>query len=113
MFNNYNVFSCEVKCSLLLFSHVFVYNEKVLRIYIKVEPNSKDYGVRYRNDMLIVNVKEPAEKGKANEDLIRYLAERLGVAKGCLRIVSGHKSKLKLIEFACDLTEDEIHRRLL
>ncbi len=80
---------------------------------MKVEPNSKEYSIKYKDDMFIIKVKEPAEKGKANEDLIRYLAERLGVATRCLRIVSGHKSQLKLIEFACNLTKDEIHRRLL
>jgi uncharacterized protein (TIGR00251 family) len=44
-----------------------------------------------------VKVAEAPEKGKANEALRRFLAERLGVALSRVHIVSGETSHLKRI----------------
>lgn len=37
------------------------------------------------------------EKGKANQELLRYLSEELGYSVSCFRIVSGLTSPLKVI----------------
>jgi len=39
-----------------------------------------------------------SEKGKAKEWLIKLLAEHFGVAKSRIKIVSGHTSRLKVVE---------------
>ena len=44
-----------------------------------------------------VKVAAAPEKGKANRALVDFLAERLGVAKTRVRIVSGETSPLKRI----------------
>jgi len=44
-----------------------------------------------------VRIAAPAEKGKANAELIRLLAERFGVPRDAVEIVSGHGSSLKLV----------------
>ena len=36
--------------------------------------------------------------GRANEALVAFLAKRAGVAKGAVRIVSGHSAREKLVE---------------
>lgn len=44
-----------------------------------------------------VKVAAPPEKGKANRALCEFLAEKLGVAKSRIRIVTGETSALKRI----------------
>lgn len=44
-----------------------------------------------------VKVAAAPEKGKANRALCEFLAEKLGVAKSRVRIVSGQTSQLKRI----------------
>jgi hypothetical protein len=49
-------------------------------------------------DMLKVKLSAAPEKGKANEALLDYLAESLGIKRKSIKIVSGLTSKVKLIE---------------
>lgn len=44
-----------------------------------------------------VKVAAPAEKGKANEHLLNFLAERLGVKRNAITLVSGATSALKRV----------------
>jgi uncharacterized protein (TIGR00251 family) len=46
---------------------------------------------------LKVKIAAPPEKGKANEELCRFLAGHYGVARSAVSIVSGHTSGLKLV----------------
>lgn len=45
-----------------------------------------------------LHVAAPPVDGKANEAILDFLAKLAGVRANCLRIVSGHTGKLKLIE---------------
>jgi uncharacterized protein (TIGR00251 family) len=49
------------------------------------------------NGVLKVRVAAPAEKGKANEALRALLAERYGVPRSAVTIVSGHSAPLKMV----------------
>jgi uncharacterized protein (TIGR00251 family) len=44
-----------------------------------------------------VRIAAPPEKGKANEELCRFLATHYGVARSAVTVVSGHTSSLKLV----------------
>lgn len=56
---------------------------------------------------------QPIE-GKANEALIKYLAQALGVPRSALTITHGQASKKKLIEIvSATLTPEEVEKRLL
>jgi uncharacterized protein len=46
---------------------------------------------------LKVRVAAPPEKGKANEELCRFLAAHYGVPRSAVTVVSGHTSALKLV----------------
>jgi len=48
-------------------------------------------------DMLKVKLSAAPEKGKANEALIEFLAEKLGVKRKFVKIVSGLTSKVKQV----------------
>jgi uncharacterized protein (TIGR00251 family) len=51
----------------------------------------------------------PALEGKANEACIGYLAEELGIPRSRVRIVSGEKSRHKLVELE-GVSEEEFLR---
>jgi len=69
-----------------------------MRIQVKVKPNSKTEELGREGNSFIVKVKEPAREGKANEAIIRLLAEHFSVPKSQVRILSGFKSRNKVIE---------------
>jgi len=61
------------------------------------EPDGKRY--------LKARVSAPPEDGKANEALIRLLADTLSIGRSKVRIVSGAASRLKMIEAECSPSE--------
>ncbi|MBD2294221.1 DUF167 domain-containing protein [Anabaena sphaerica FACHB-251] len=66
---------------------------------VKVKPNSKQQKIAEQEDgSLTVNLKSPPVDGKANEELIKLLAEKFNVPKSSIRIKSGLSSRQKLIE---------------
>lgn len=71
-----------------------------MKIQVKVKPNSKTEEVSREGDDLVVKVREPPREGKANQAVIRLLAEHLGVPKSRVRILSGFSGKNKVIEVA-------------
>jgi len=66
-----------------------------MKLTVKVIPNSKENKIEKENDILIVRLKEKAEKGKANIALIKLLTKYFNSQ---VRIVSGHRSRNKVIE---------------
>jgi uncharacterized protein (TIGR00251 family) len=69
-----------------------------MRIQVKVKSNSRSEEVSLEGNSFIVKVKEPPKEGKANQAVIKLLAEHFGVAKSRVRILSGLKSKNKVVE---------------
>ena len=68
-----------------------------MKISIRVIPNSKTEEVVAEGDRFLVRVKEPAKEGKANRAVVRLLAEHFKVAKGSVVLVSGLKSRNKVV----------------
>ena len=64
------------------------------KIEIKVVPNS-DVGEIIEAEPLIIRVKEPPTKGKANKAVIKLLSKYFNAN---VRIVSGAKSRRKIVE---------------
>ena len=62
-------------------------------IKVKVKPNSKEFKIK-QGDMWQISLTEPAEKNKANFELIKEMTKRYGKC----RIIKGKTSALKLIE---------------
>ena len=68
-----------------------------MKIQVKVKPNSKSEEVSQEGDNFIVKVKEPPEKGRANQAVVRLLAKHFGVPQSQLKILSGFKGRSKVI----------------
>ena len=69
-----------------------------MKIRVKVKPNSKTEELSQEGDTFIVKVKEPPKEGKANQAVIKLLAEHFGVSQSQVRILSGLRSKDKAVE---------------
>lgn len=70
-----------------------------MKIKIRVKPNSKQQKVEELEDgSLVIRLKSLPIKGKANQELIKLLAERYQVNKSQIIIKSGLSSSNKLIE---------------
>jgi hypothetical protein len=70
-----------------------------MKIFITVKPNSKKEKVEKIDEAHFrVWVKEPPKVGKANEAVIRKMADYLGISKSALTIVSGASSRQKIIK---------------
>ncbi|MCD6472035.1 YggU family protein [Candidatus Aerophobetes bacterium] len=66
---------------------------------VKVQPKASKNGIAgLYQDSLKIRLTAPPVEGKANKALIDFLSGWLGVKKSRLKIVSGHLSKIKLIE---------------
>jgi uncharacterized protein (TIGR00251 family) len=65
---------------------------------VKVVPRSSKTAVAgVLGGMLKVKLAAAPEKGKANESLVEFLADTLGVKKNTITITSGHTSPVKTI----------------
>ncbi|GAG23050.1 unnamed protein product, partial [marine sediment metagenome] len=65
---------------------------------LKVTPSaSRDAVVGWQEDVLRVHVRAPAQRGKANDAVLRLLADALGVERSRLRIVRGETSRQKVL----------------
>ena len=53
--------------------------------------------VGWQGDVLRVHVRAPAQRGKANDAVLRLLAAALGVERRRLRIVRGETSRQKVV----------------
>lgn len=81
-------------------------------LHIKAKPNARQNQVVMLPDGTIqVKIKAPAQDGKANDELVRFIAEKLGIAKSKIRLVSGHTAPFKKLEI--DAEEDWAKARLL
>ena len=69
-----------------------------MKIQVKVKPNSKTEEVSQEGGEFIVKVKEPPKEGKANQAVIKLLAQHFGVPQSQVKILSGFKSRDKVVE---------------
>lgn len=65
---------------------------------LRIQPGAgRSEVVGLLGDALKVRVAAPAEGGRANRELIRILAERLGVPRGSIRILRGETGRTKTV----------------
>ena len=65
---------------------------------IRVQPGAARTAiVGPHGDELKVRVSAPANEGKANEELVRFLAKRIGVGARDVEILSGHQARSKVV----------------
>jgi hypothetical protein len=82
------------------------------RLRLRVAPGAARTGVVGRHgEAWKVRVAAAPEGGRANDAVVRLLAETLGVPRDAVNLVSGHGGRDKIVELA-GLGANEIERRL-
>ncbi len=68
-------------------------------MYIKVfvTPSAKREKVEEKGETLAISVKEPATDNRANDRVREIIAMRVGKPLGRVRILTGHRSRAKMI----------------
>ena len=81
-------------------------------ISIKVVPGSSKTKIAgMLGDSVKVNVAAAPEKGKANKELIKFLAKTLDIPKSGITIVSGEKDQRKTLKLA-DLSVESVLEKI-
>ena len=81
------------------------------KITIKVTPNAKkNQIVGFEDDLLKIKIAAVPDKGRANLELIKYLAKELAIPQRDIVIVKGELSRNKMVGIM--LPHSEIAKRL-
>ena len=72
---------------------------------LKVKPNSRQNSAMREGANLVVRVHAPAHEGKANKELVTFLATTLRIPKSRIQILSGLGSPFKRIELPDEFRE--------
>lgn len=79
-----------------------------MRIFVKAKPKSKQEYIKRTGEIsFAVAVKEPPEKGKANEVIIKVLAKFLDIPASSIIFISGETIKQKVFEIPLTLKDLE------
>ena len=82
----------------------------ILEVHLKPRAK-KDEIIGLHADALKIALKAPPVEGKANKALLSFLADKLSLPRGRLKLVGGLTSRRKAI-YIEGLDEEEIRRRL-
>jgi uncharacterized protein YggU (UPF0235/DUF167 family) len=68
-------------------------------MYIKVfvTPGAKKERVEEKSETLLISVREPAEGNRANTRVRELIAARFKAPVGKVRILTGHRSRAKMV----------------
>jgi hypothetical protein len=81
-------------------------------IAVKVKPNSRKTEIRsYLDGILNINIASPPTEGKANQELINFLAKLLELPKSNFSIRMGFAGRNKIIDIA-GMLPDELEQAL-
>lgn len=88
--------------------------KKGAALAVRVTPRaSRNEIVEIQSDGTVrIHLTAPAHEGKANEELIKFLAEIFGVPKSNVDIVAGANGRDKLIS-VLDIDATEVHNRIV
>jgi uncharacterized protein len=82
------------------------------RVRLRVAPGATRAGVVGRHgDAWKVRVTAPAEGGRANDAVVRLLAETFELPRSAVTLVSGHSARDKIVELT-GIEPEDIDRRL-
>jgi uncharacterized protein (TIGR00251 family) len=83
-----------------------------LRISVHVNPNARQNKVvGFQNGLLKVMIAAPPIRGKANQELLRFLSDLLRISKSNLAIEKGATSKKKIVAIS-GLSQSDVLRLL-
>jgi uncharacterized protein (TIGR00251 family) len=82
------------------------------RLRVKVLPRASHTEVAgIQGDLIRIRLAAAPVDGAANQELLRYLAERLVVPKSAVQLVSGHTGRTKVL-MVSNVTGEQVRSRL-
>ncbi|MBU6214692.1 DUF167 domain-containing protein [Patescibacteria group bacterium] len=69
-------------------------------IKVLVTPGAKKEKLEENGDAFAISVREPAAQNRANDRVREIIAERFGVPAGKVRILTGHRSRAKMVSIS-------------
>lgn len=82
-----------------------------MQLHVVISPNAKRSQILgWQSHALKLKIAAPPLEGKANQELIRFLADKLDLAPSTIQLLKGHTSKQKTLELP--LTEAELRAKL-
>lgn len=82
------------------------------RLKVHINPrSSRNQITGWQGDALTIKLTAPPVEGAANKASVEFLAERLGIKKSQITLVSGQTSRDKVFEIT-GLTDDDLRSRL-
>ena len=86
----------------------------MVRIVVRVVPNSsKSEVIGQVEGAIKVKIQEPADESRANRALCLLIAKKLGIPKKSVSIISGEKSRQKILSIECPFSVDQVSMKLL
>ncbi len=86
--------------------------EEHAAITVQVQPNTSQNKItRFEQGVWYLRIAAPPIKGRANQELLKFLSDILGVSKSSLTIEKGMTSKRKLIAIQ-GLSQNQVMRQL-
>ncbi|WP_114153664.1 DUF167 domain-containing protein [Chromobacterium haemolyticum] len=84
-----------------------------IRLTLHVQPGAKKTeAAGEHGDCLKIRLAAPPVDGKANAALLAWLAQRFSVAKRDVQLLSGDKSRRKVVLLQCEASEEYALQRL-
>ncbi len=76
---------------------------EIMVLHLKAKPGNKVNQVSVAADgTIVIKIKAPAHDGKANQELIKFLSEKLNLPKSKIQLVSGFATPFKKFEIEAD-----------
>jgi uncharacterized protein (TIGR00251 family) len=89
-----------------------IMSEEQAKIVVQVQPNaSRNDVLGFKDGVFHLKIAAPPVKGKANQELIKFLSDILGASRSRINIKKGMSSKRKVIVIS-ELTQDQAMERL-
>lgn len=73
-------------------------NENIFTLSIHVKTNSKEQKIIQENDNLVVSLKSPPIKGKANKELLKLIKKEVNIPYMNVCLLSGFQNRDKIIQ---------------
>ena len=86
--------------------------EEWARLVVRVQPKaSQNQVLHFKDEILHLRLAAPPIKGKANQELIRYLSDILGIRISSLIIEKGMTGRVKIVDIN-GLTQNQVRNKL-
>lgn len=80
-----------------------------MQVQLKVQPFSSKRYIKYTSDSGVkVYLHSAPENNRANKELIKYLADKLNIAKSDIKIIRGKTSKTKILQLE-NIADEEFY----